>query len=148
MGDDEKQKTGAQDLPGGCRWLAFEKFFDDRGALTPIEGLRHVPFEIKRVFYFYDVPAGEERGAHAHREIEQVLIALSGSFEVILDDGSRTQTVVCDRPWRGLHVPTMVWSSQVKFTGGTVGLVLASAPFDETDYIRDYREFMRLACRQ
>jgi WxcM-like, C-terminal len=131
-------------LPGGCRWLSFEKFWDARGALTPIEALRHVPFEIKRVFYFYDVPVGENRGAHAHREIEQVLIALSGSFKVILDDGRDTATVVCDRPWEGLYMPTMVWASQIDFAGGTVGLVLTSGPFDEADYIRDKSEFQRL----
>jgi hypothetical protein len=131
-------------LPGGCRWLEFEKFSDLRGALTPIESLRHVPFEIRRVFYFYDVPVGEDRGSHAHRALEQVIVAISGSFEVILDDGRHKLSVLCERPWRGLYVPPLVWCEQVRFAGGTVGLVLASAPFDESDYIRDYAQFCAL----
>lgn len=131
-------------LPGGCRWLEFEKFQDERGALTPIESRRHVPFAIGRVFFFYDVPVGERRGSHAHRILEQVVIGISGSFQVILDDGRLTTTVTCDRPWHGLYVPPMVWADQVNFAGGTVGVVLAPAPFDEADYIRDKEEFHRL----
>ena len=109
-----------------------------------MEGGRHVPFEIRRVFYFYDVPAGEARGAHAHRSLEQVLIALSGSYRVTLEDGSSRAQVTCDRPWYGLYVPPMVWACQTDFAGGTVGLSIASAPFDEQDYIRDHAEFTRL----
>ena len=131
-------------LPGGCRWIELEKFWDARGALTPVESGRHIPFEIRRVFYFYDVPAGEARGAHAHRTLEQVLLALSGSYRVMLDDGSSRAHVTCDRPWRGLYVPPMVWACQTDFAGGTVGLSIASAPFDEHDYIRDHAEFSRL----
>ena len=135
----------SQRLPRGCRWIELEKFWDARGALTPVESGRHIPFEIKRIFYFYDVPAGESRGAHAHLTLEQVLVALSGSFRVALDDGSSDAHVTCDRPWRGLYVPPMVWTSQTDFAGGTVGLSIASAPFDESDYIRDHAEFCRLA---
>lgn len=137
----------ASELPGGSRWLEFRKFSDARGALTPFEQLRDVPFEIRRIFVFYDVPVGESRGSHAHRTLEQVLVATSGSFEVILDDGSSKESVVCERPWRGLYVPPLVWSSQINFAGGTVGLAVTSAPFDERDYIRDYGEFRRLAAR-
>ena len=134
-------------LPGGCQWLKLGKFWDDRGALTPVESGQDIPFEIRRVFYFYDVPAGEKRGSHAHQTVEHVLIAISGSFDVILDDGERTEKVTCDRPWRGLYLAPMVWASQVNFAGGTVGLALASAHFAETDYIRDYREFRRVIAR-
>jgi hypothetical protein len=130
------------DLIGGCRWLQFPKFWDDRGALTPVESGISLPFEIRRVFYFYDVPVAESRGAHAHRELVQVLVALSGSFDVIIDDGARTLNVTCDRPWRALYVPPMVWTAQVNFAGGTVGLVFGSEHFSEEDYIRDHAAFL------
>jgi hypothetical protein len=145
---DPNREGQSESLPGGCRWLEFEKFSDSRGALTPYESLRHVPFAIERAFVFYDIPVGESRGAHAHRTLEQILVAISGSFEVVIDDGKSERTVVCERPWRGLYVPPLVWSSQVKFAGGTVGLVIASAPFDEADYIRDYSEFREITERE
>jgi hypothetical protein len=122
----------------------LEKFSDPRGSLTPIEGERHVPFPVRRIFYFYDIPVGESRGAHAHRIQEQVIICLAGSFDVLLDDGERRQLVRVSRPWNGLYVPAMLWASQVSFDGGTVGLVVASDVFDEADYIRSYDEFLSL----
>jgi dTDP-4-dehydrorhamnose 3,5-epimerase-like enzyme len=128
-------------LIGGAEWLEFDKFSDPQGSLTPVESERHVPFPIKRVFYFYDVPAGERRGAHAHREQHHVVSCLAGSFDVILDDGARRQVVHVSRPWRGLHLPPLLWTDQVNFDGGTVGLVLASDMFDEADYIRNYEEY-------
>ena len=131
------------DLPRRVRWIELQKFWDERGALTPVEGGRNIPFELKRIFYFYDVPAGEARGSHAHRQCQQVLVCISGSFDVVVDDGRASGMVTCDRPWRGLYVPPMVWASQVNFAGGTVGLVLASHFFDEADYIRDFDEFRR-----
>jgi dTDP-4-dehydrorhamnose 3,5-epimerase-like enzyme len=131
-------------LPGGCYWVEFRKFSDDRGALTPIEFGHELPFTVKRAFYFYDVPVGERRGSHAHRSTEQILIAISGSFQVMLEDNVSVTTITCDRPWRGLYMPPLVWAEQTNFTGGTVGLVLASAPFDEADYVRDKHEFNSL----
>jgi dTDP-4-dehydrorhamnose 3,5-epimerase-like enzyme len=133
-----------QPVPGATL-IEFRKFKDYRGNLTPIEGGLHVPFEIKRVFYVYDIPGGEARGAHAHRELHQVLICLSGGLDVHLDDGRGTRTVHLNRPWIGLHIPPMTWASEGNFDTGTVYLVLASAPYDEKDYLRDHDEFLRLA---
>ena len=127
-----------------CLVLELPKIADVRGNLTFIEGERHVPFPIKRVFYLYDVPTGADRGAHSHREQHQFLICLSGSFDVQLDDGKQTRTVHLNRPWKGLHVPPMIWAAEVNFDAGTVCLVLASDEFSEADYIRDYQEFISL----
>jgi dTDP-4-dehydrorhamnose 3,5-epimerase-like enzyme len=133
-----------QDLIGGARWVELEKFSDPNGSLTPIEGERHVPFIIRRAFYFYDVPVGENRGRHAHRQQHQVVTCLAGGFDVLLDDATRHQLVHLSRPWRALYVPPLLWTSQVNFDGGTVGLVLASDVFDEGDYIRSYDEYKAL----
>jgi dTDP-4-dehydrorhamnose 3,5-epimerase-like enzyme len=132
-------------LIGGARWIELAKFSDPRGALTPIEGGRHVPLTIRRVFYFYDVPVGERRGAHAHRRQHQIIACLAGGFDVVLDDGRDRQTVRLFQPWRVLYAPPLVWMEQVNFDGGTVGLALASEVFDEADYIRDYSEFLEVA---
>lgn len=132
------------ELIGGARWIELEKFSDAKGALTPVEFERHVPFSIRRVFYFYDVPVGERRGAHAHREQHQAIICVAGGFDVILDDGARRQSVPVFQPWRALHVPPTLWTEQVSFYGGTVGLVLASDVFNEADYIRDYDEYLAI----
>src|SRR6202011_1902211 len=107
-----------QDLIGGACWIDLERFSDPRGSLTPVEGGRHVPFEVRRLFYFYDVPVGENRGAHAHRDQEQLIICLAGGFDVVLDDGSQHRTARLSRPWRGLYVPHMLWAAQVNFDGG------------------------------
>ena len=127
-----------------CLVLELPKITDVRGNLTFIEGERHVPFPIRRVFYLYDVPTGADRGAHSHRQQHQFLICLSGSFDVQLDDGTQTRTVHLNRPWKGLHVPPMIWAAEVNFDAGTVCLVLASDEFSEADYIRDYQEFISL----
>lgn len=133
-----------RELIGGARWVELERFSDPYGSLTPIEGGRHVPFPIKRVFYFYDVPVAQSRGAHAHRVQEQVIVCLSGSFDVVLDDGRTRQAVRVSRPWEGLYLPAMLWASQAGFDGSTVGLVLASDVFDEGDYVRSYDEYLSL----
>jgi len=147
MGSDNIEiGTVDQPLPvliGEARWITLRKFFDPRGALTAIEGDQDVPFEIKRVFYFYDVPIGESRGAHAHRRQSQVIICLAGGFSVVLDDAMQQQSVRLSRPWLGLFLPPGLWASQTDFDGGTVGLVLASDHFDESDYIREYAEYNR-----
>lgn len=124
-----------------CRLLDLPVIHNPQGNLTFIEGDRHVPFEIARVYYLYDVPGGATRGGHAHRELRQLLVAMSGSFEVVLDDGARRRSVRLNRPYVGLYMPTMIWRELVDFSSGSVCMVLASAPYEEDDYIRDYDEF-------
>lgn len=125
-----------------CKLIDLPKISDPRGNLTFIEGERHLPFDIKRVFYLYDVPTGEDRGAHAHRKLHQFLICLSGSFDVALDDGFNKNTIHLNRPWKGLHIPPMIWASEINFDAGSVCLVMASDYYDESDYIRDYSKFI------
>lgn len=120
---------------------------DPRGALTFMETERHVPFEIKRVFYIYGVPAGESRGVHAHRRLHQVLICLSGGFEVAVDDGRSREVHRLDRPSQGLYVPPLIWTSMSKFDPGTVCLVLTSDYYDESDHVLDYSLFLSLRRR-
>lgn len=127
-----------------CNLIKLPKITDARGNLSFIEGGIHIPFDIKRVFYLYDVPTGENRGAHAHRQLHQFLICLSGSFDVELDDGENVKIVHLNRPWTGLHIPPMVWAAEVNFDPHSVCLVLASAHFDENDYIRNYDEFLKV----
>lgn len=120
----------------------LNKMHDVEGNLTFIYQNIHVPFEINRVFYSYDIPGGEERGGHAHKECHQFIIAASGSFEVVLDDGTNKRTVALNRPFWGLHVPPGVWSSEQGFSSGSICLVLASHAYSEDDYIRNYDEFL------
>ncbi|MEI8396595.1 MAG: FdtA/QdtA family cupin domain-containing protein [Rhodospirillaceae bacterium] len=127
-----------------CVACELPRKMDVRGNLTFVEGGRHTPFEIKRVFYLYDVPTGEGRGAHAHKQLQQFLICLSGSFDVAVDDGTEKGLIHLNRPWRGLLVPPMIWASEINFDPGSVCLVLASMLYDETDYIRDYDQFLAL----
>lgn len=103
-----------------------------------------MPFDIKRVFYIYDVPAGEERGGHSHKCLQQLIVAISGAFDVLLDDGVAQRIVTLNRPYQGLLVAPGVWSKQFNFSSGSVGLVLASDHYDEDDYVRDYTEFKLL----
>ena len=125
-----------------CKIIDLPKIVDPRGNLTFLEGERHVPFDIKRIFYLYDIPTGESRGAHAHKELHQFLICLSGSFDVALDDGENKKIVHLNRPWQGLHIPPMVWAAELNFDAGSVCLVLASMAFNESDYYRDYDQFL------
>ena len=131
-----------------CRIIELPKITDARGNLTFLEGERHIPFEIKRVFYLYDVPTGEDRGAHAHKSLNQFLICLSGSFDVTLDDGLEKKAIHINRPWMGLYIPYMIWAAEVNFDPGSVCLVMASEYFDEADYIRDYDEFLKAALKR
>jgi len=126
-----------------CRAIDLPIVHDPRGNLTFIESNRHVPFDIKRVYYLYDVPGGAERGGHAHKNLEQLLIAMSGSFDVILDDGLAKQTFSLNRSYRGLYIERLVWREIVNFSSGAVCMVLASDFYDETDYYRDYDEFIK-----
>jgi len=122
--------------------INLPKIFDARGNLTFIENRKHVPFEIKRVFYLYDVPGGESRGGHANINTEQFIIAMSGSFDVIVDDGIRKKKFNLNRAYYGLYIPAMFWRSIENFSSGGVCLVLANS-FYEDDYIRSYRDFRR-----
>lgn len=125
-----------------CRMVELPKIYDPRGNLTFIEGGRHVPFDIQRVYYLYDVPGGAERGGHAHKALQQLIIAMSGSFDVLLDDGRRKKRFHLNRSYFGLYVCPMIWRELDNFSSGSVCMVLASNHYDETDYYRDYRAFL------
>ena len=130
-----------------CRIIELPKIHDPRGNLTFIEGERHIPFEMKRVFYLYDVPGGETRAGHANRSLEQFLIAMSGSFDVILDDGDERKTFTLNRSYYGLYIPGMVWREIENFSSGSVCLVLTSHFYDADDYYRDYDEWKTVICK-
>lgn len=125
-----------------CQIVSLPKISDPRGNLTFIEGSRHVPFDIKRVYYLYDVPGGAERGGHAHRALHQLIIAMSGSFDVVLDDGSNKKRIHLNRSYQGLYVCPMIWREIDNFSSASVCMVLASNVYDEQDYYRNYVEFM------
>ena len=112
------------------------------GNLTVVENNSMAPFEVKRVYYLYDVPAGEERGGHAHKELQQFIIAVSGSFDVVIDDGNVRRTVSLNRPFKGLHIRPGIWRELENFSSGAVCLVLASEHYNEADYIREYSRFI------
>jgi hypothetical protein len=126
-----------------CQVISLPKIADPRGNLTFIEGGCHIPFDIKRVYYLYDVPGGAERGGHAHKGLHQLIIAMSGSFDVVLDDGDKKKRVHLNRSYSGLYVCPMIWRELDNFSSGSVCMVLASSKYEEDDYYRDYEEFMR-----
>ena len=123
------------------RTIELPRLESESGAITPVEGGSEVPFEIARVFFLYDIVAGARRGGHAHRLLEQVWVAAMGSFRAVLDDGRERRTVELRQPHMGLYIPTMVWTELVDFASGTVCVVLASHPYEEREYIRDYAAF-------
>lgn len=125
-----------------CTMVDLPKISDPRGNLTFIEGGRHVPFDIQRVYYLYDVPGGAERGGHAHKALHQLIIAMSGSFDVLLDDGKNKRRVHLSRSYNGLYVCPMIWRELDNFSSGSVCMVLASNRYEEADYYRDYAEFI------
>ena len=117
---------------------------DQRGNLSVVEGGDLVPFDIKRLYYLYDVPGGATRGGHAHKNLRQLIIAASGSFDVVLDNGKTRQKFSLNRSYKGLYIPTMIWREIENFSSGAVCMVLASEHYDESDYIYDYNEFLKL----
>lgn len=130
-----------------CKKIDLPRICDPRGNLTFIEGARHVPFDIQRVYYLYDVPGGAERGGHAHKNLHQLIIAMSGSFDVHLDDGRNKKTIHLNRSYIGLYICPMIWREIDNFSSGAVCMVLASAYYDESDYYRDYSEFCKAVNR-
>jgi hypothetical protein len=127
-----------------CNLLQSPKIENRAGNITPIHNNIEIPFEVKRVFYLYDIPGGESRGAHAHKDCHQFLVAASGSFEILLDDGKSKRTVFLNRPYMGLHIPPGIWASELNFSSGSICLVLASHTYNELDYVRDYNEYLNL----
>ena len=125
------------------RLIDLPKISDPRGNLTYIEANKHIPFEIKRVFYLYDVPGGADRAGHALRSCHQFLVAMSGSFDVVLYDGKEKERIHLNRSYYGLHIPPMIWREMDNFSSGSVCLALASEPYDPNDYYRDYNEYLR-----
>ena len=124
-----------------CSIIELPKITMRQGNITPVEGMIDLPFKVKRVFYSYDIPGGESRGAHAHKECHQFIVAASGSFEVALDDGRNKRTVLLNRPFYGLHVLPGIWAAEQGFSSGSICLVLASHGYQADDYIRDYDSF-------
>lgn len=125
-----------------CRLIELPKITDRRGNLTFVEGHNHVPFAIQRVYYLYDVPGGAERGGHAHKGLHQLIVAMSGSFDVVLDDGRQKKRYHLNRSYYGLYVCPMIWRELDNFSSGSVCMVLASNLYDEDDYYRDYTQFL------
>ena len=126
-----------------CRIIDLRKISDPRGNLTPIEGGVDIPFDIKRVYYLYDVPGGESRGAHAHKKLQQLIVAASGSFTITLDDGKDKKSFTLNRSYYGLLIVPGIWRDLDDFSSGAVLLCLASKHYDAADYIRDYNEFLK-----
>ena len=127
-----------------CKIINLPKINDQKGNLTFVEGSNHIPFDIKRVYYLYDIPGGSVRGAHAHKILHQVVIAISGSFSIEIDDGRQKKIFNLNRSFHGLYICPMMWRLLDNFSSGAVCLVLASEIYSEEDYIRDYRKFLQL----
>lgn len=125
-----------------CKLVDLPKITDPRGNLTFVEGGNHIPFDIQRAYYLYDVPGGAERGGHAHKGLQQLIIAMSGSFDVVLDDGREKKRYHLNRSYTGLYVCPMIWRELDNFSSGSVCMVLASQKYDEDDYYRVYSEFL------
>ncbi len=128
-------------LIDNCKIIDFPKIHDPRGNLTFIEGLGHVPFDIKRIYYLYDVPGGAERGGHAHKNLHQVIIAISGSFDITISDGTSSKKFHLNRSYFGLYLCPMMWRELDNFSSGSVCLVLASEVYSESDYLRSFEQY-------
>jgi len=127
-----------------CSVINLRKIENAKGNLTPVENAVDIPFSVERVYYLYDVPGGETRGGHAHKILEQFIVAVAGSFDVILDDGINRKTIKLNRSSYGLYVPKMIWREIVNFSTGAICLVLASEKYDEKEYIRNFDEFQKI----
>jgi hypothetical protein len=127
-----------------CSIIELPRIENPAGNITPVHGGVNILFEIARVYYLYDIPGGITRGGHAHKALQQLIIAASGSFDVLLDDGINKKTVTLNRPYYGLYMPQMIWRELQNFSSGGICLVLASIKYDEADYIRDYESFVKL----
>lgn len=127
-----------------CSVIELPKIENRSGNLTSIQNSIEIPFDIKRIFYLYDIPGGKDRGAHAHIECHQFLIAGSGSFDVLLDDGKSKKLVTLNQPYKGLYIPPGIWASEINFSSGSICLVLASHKYDEEDYIRNYKDYLKI----
>ncbi len=141
MANNDSHKTSSVD---SCKIIELGKNHHANGNLTVVENCQQVPFDIKRVYYLYDVPGGEERGGHSHKALKQFIVAISGSFDVVIDDGVKERTVTLNRPYMGLLIVPGIWRVINNFSSGSVCLVLASEHYDESDYVRDYDEFKQL----
>ncbi|MEI7677368.1 MAG: FdtA/QdtA family cupin domain-containing protein [Bacteroidales bacterium] len=126
-----------------CSIIELPRIKERCGNITPIHGSKDIPFDIARIFYLYDIPGGEDRGAHAHKACHQFLIAASGSFEIELNDGKNKRTVFLNRPYFGIHIPPGVWAAEKGFSSGSICLVLTSHCYDPDDYIREYDDFLK-----
>lgn len=126
-----------------CKLIDLPKISERKGAITPIYGGEQVPFEIRRVYYLYDVPGGESRGGHAHLKLQQLVVSVMGAFDVVVDDGHGKKRFHLDRAYYGLYIPAMIWRELENFSSGGICLVLASEAYDEADYIRDYNTFIQ-----
>ena len=126
--------------------IDLPRIVSPRGSITPVEGGVTVPFPIARIYYLYDVPGGATRGGHAHVELEQVLVAVLGAFDIVVDDGSNKRVIRLDRAYHGLFVPRGIWREMVNFSSGAVCVVLASTSYQKDDYIRDHEKFVRMKC--
>lgn len=125
-----------------CGILHLPRIYNRAGNITPIENFQQVPFAIKRIYYLYDIPGGESRAAHGHRELEQLIVAASGSFDITIDDGKNKKTIQLNRPYIGLHIKPGIWRDISNFSSGAICLVLASELYSEADYLRDYADFI------
>jgi len=138
-------KSGNSVIPSGvnqCKIVQLPRILEARGNLTFVEGGHHVPFDIKRIYYLYDIPGGTARGSHGHKKLEQLVIAMSGSFNITLDDGYEKKSFSLNRSYYGLYIPPMLWRDLDDFSSGAVCMVLASEKYDENDYYRDYDSFL------
>lgn len=127
-----------------CKMIELTKIANRSGNITAVSNNDDIPFRVRRVFYIYDIPGGENRGAHAHKECHQFLIAVSGSFDVEMDDGNKKKKITLNRPYCGLHLPPGIWAAEKSFSSGAVCLVLASHSFDESDYVRSYKSYKEI----
>tara|TARA_E500000331_G_scaffold182672_1_gene176026 strand:- start:17442 stop:17849 length:408 start_codon:yes stop_codon:yes gene_type:complete len=125
-----------------CKIISLHKITNSAGNIIVVNGQENIGFNIKRVFYLYDIPGGADRGAHSHKECHQFLVATSGSFDVELDDGFSKKTINLNQPYEGLYIPPGIWAAEKRFASSSICLVLASHKYDESDYIRDYKSFL------